>query len=289
MTVARSPARTGAPSAGPAHREGFVEGPVRLRCVEWGDAAAPAVVMLHGLRAYAHWFDTCAAVLAAERRVVALDQRGRGGSGWAADGRYTTDAYVEDLERLADALGLERFALVGHSMGGTNAVNFAARHPGRVERLVIVDSSPVLAAPGLARIRRELGATPAGFPDRAAARDFLRRLHPRASEDAIDTRVAWMIMDDGAGGVTWRLDGAIFDPRLTPDPPERTWAALRRIPCPTLMVRGALSDLVTPEMVAEILAALPRGAAVEVPGAGHMVVEDNPDGFNAAVVPFLLG
>jgi esterase len=98
---------------------GFVHnGSLPLRYVAWtpnGRAAndAPAIVLLHGLRAYAHWFDELADVADNEFRLIALDQRGRGGSGWSPEGIYNTDTYVADLEHLVDELGLQRFGLVG--------------------------------------------------------------------------------------------------------------------------------------------------------------------------------
>ncbi len=260
---------------------------LRLHYVEWGDAGHPAIVMLHGLRAYGHWFDEFAAVAEDRYRLIAPDQRGRGASDWAKDGRYNTDAYVEDLAALVDKLALDRFVLFGHSMGGTNAINYAAGHPERVSALVIIDSAPELDPRGLTRIRSELGATPKSFATWDEARDFIRRLHARPSEQHIATRLAWMLKEAEPGRIVWRLDDAIFDPRMTPDPPSRTWAMLAQICCPTLMVRGGVSDLVTREMAERVAAAVADGRCVEVPAAGHMVVEDNPDGFNAAVMAFL--
>jgi pimeloyl-ACP methyl ester carboxylesterase len=262
-------------------------GDVTLNCVCWGDEAAPAVMLLHGLRAYAHWFDDFAAAARDKYRLIGLDQRGRGASSWAPDGRYDTDSYVDDIKCVADALHLTRFAIVGHSMGGTNATNFAATYPDRMSGLVIVDSAPELHQTGLDRIRRELGVTPKDFPNRDAARSFLRTMHVRASDRSIETRLDWMLRTDDSGGLTWRIDPAIFNPKMTPDSPERSWSALRKVTCPTLVVRAALSDLVTAECADRMVDALASGYRAEVAEAAHMVVEDNPDGFNAVVLPFL--
>jgi esterase len=262
-------------------------GDVTLNCVCWGDEAAPAVMLLHGLRAYAHWFDDFAAAARDKYRLIGLDQRGRGASSWAPDGRYDTDSYVDDIKCVADALHLTRFAIVGHSMGGTNATNFAATYPDRMSALVIVDSAPELYQSGLDRIRRELGVTPKDFPNRDAARSFLRTMHVRASDRSIETRLDWMLRTDDPGGLTWRIDPAIFNPKMTPDSPERSWSALRKVTCPTLVVRAALSDLVTAECADRMVEALASGYRAEVAEAAHMVVEDNPDGFNAVVLPFL--
>lgn len=265
----------------------FLSGPLRLHYVEWGNKDAPPIILLHGLRAYAHWFDEFAEAAASRYRLIALDQRGRGLSGWAADGLYNTDAYVADLEALRLHLGLDRMSLMGHSMGGTNVVNYTAAYPQHVEALIIIDSAPELNNVGLTRIRSELGRTPKRFGTLAEARVFLRSLHVRASEKNLDTRLQWMLQESPDGGYTWRIDNAIFDPRMTPDPAERTWAALRKIACPTLIVRGGVSDLITREMVRRMLTCIPGSKDVEIPNAAHMVIEDNPDGFNAGVIPFL--
>jgi esterase len=259
---------------------------LRLHAVEWGAASAPPIVLLHGLRAYAHWFDEFAEAVDKDYRVIALDQRGRGASAWAADGRYTTDAYVADLEGVVASLGLKRFALAGHSMGGTNAMHYAARHPDQVSALIVIDSAPEINLLGVQRIRRELAETPKSFASPDEARAFLRRLHARPSEQNLRTRLQWMLKEEG-GKLVWRLDGAIFDPKLTPDPPERLWSALGKIACPTLIVRGAESDIVTVEVVQRMLQAIPGSRWVEISAAGHMIVEDNPAGFNRAVTEFL--
>ncbi len=260
---------------------------LRLHYVEWGEASKPPVVLLHGLRAYGHWFDEFADVAEPHYRLIALDQRGRGESDWAKDGTYNTDAYVADLAALTAELNLGRFVLIGHSMGGTNAVNYAAKYPEQVSALVIIDSAPELDQRGVQRIRRELGETPKSFASWDEARAFIRRLHVRPSDRHIATRLTWMLKETAPGRIVWRLDDAIFDPRMTPDPPARTWSMLQQIRCPTLLVRGGLSDLVTVETAGRVAATVPGGSWVEVAEAGHMVIEDNPDGFNAAVMPFL--
>lgn len=267
--------------------EGFIEGPVRLRYVRAGKAGAPVLILLHGLRAYAHWFDEFIEVAAADFDVIALDQRGRGGSDAAPDGDYRTEAYVADTLRLMNALGVARATLVGHSMGGTNSVNFAAAYPDRMDRLVIVDSAPILAAPGLERMRAEMGRTPTDFPDREAAAAFLAGLHMRATPLNFAIRLDWMLQDTPEGRIGWRIDRAIFNPRMKPDPAEKTWAALKAITCPTLIVRGGISDMITPEIVAEMAEVMADARVVEVPRAGHMVVEENPADFAARVLPFL--
>ena len=250
----------------------------------WGAPSAPPVVMLHGLRAYGQWFEEFAEAAAADFYLIAPDQRGRGTTDWAKDGQYDTDAYVADLLQLADNWPLQRFAIIGHSMGGTNAINFAARYPERVSALVIVDSSPELDPVGLARIARETSSMPLSFDSVTEARTYLRALHAGASERSIDTRLAHALVEKD-GRLTWRLDPAIFP--LRPDPPQRSWDALAAIECPTLIVRAGNSDLVTIECADRMVRTLKHGEGASVPKAGHMVLEDNPEGFTAVARPFM--
>lgn len=262
-----------------------------IRAVSWGPEDATPIVLLHGLRAYAHWFDDFAEAAGDRYRIIALDQRGRGLSDWATDGAYHTEAYVADLQAVAQGLGLSRFVLAGHSMGGTNALAFTTRYPAMVSALIVIDSAPELDPRGIARIGLEMAATPAHFASIEAARAFLRPLHARATARSFETRLHWMLKPQ-ADGLVWRIDPAIFDAQLKPDPAERGWARLAALRCPTLFLRGAESDLVS-RAVAERMAALvarsmrEESRLEEIPGAAHMIVEDNPAAFNDTVLRFL--
>ena len=260
---------------------------LRMHYVEWGDTQATAIVCLHGLRAYGHWFDELATVVSDRYRVLALDQRGRGETDWAADGDYTREAYVSDVEAFVETLQLDRFILIGHSMGGLNAIHYAARHPERVLALGILDIGPEVDPAGMQRIRAELGETPAGFDSWQAAKAFLQMRHPKASEENRQTRLTWMLKEGADGRIAWRIDQAIFDPNLKPDDPQQTWDLLSQIRCPTLILRGGESDVLSVDTCQKMLTRIPDGRWVEIPGAGHMVIEDNPEACNAALLDFL--
>lgn len=267
-----------------------------IALTEWGPADAPAVLMLHGIRGYAETFAGIALALQPHRRVIAFDQRGRGRSDWDPQRRYVTDTYVADLKAVADELGLERFELLGHSMGGINAIVFASRHPQRVTRLVIEDAGPGAFehSPGAARIRRELSETPAGFDDWEAASAYLRALRPSVTEAARQQRLREMLRprraEEGAG-YTWRYDLAgIAAVRLNPDPAHHIDLEphVRALACPTLVVRGGRSDYLQPAMAQAMAAANPRLRWIELADAGHYVHDDQPEVFERAVCDFLL-
>ena len=265
---------------------------LKLHVIEWGDPQARPVVMLHGIRGYAETFAGVAAALQPGFRVVAFDQRGRGESDWDPTHDYYTDAYVGDLEDVVLALGIDRFELLGHSMGGINAIVYASRYPAKVQRLVIEDAGPGAfdTSDGATRIRKELATTPERFASWEDASDFMRALRPTVTEEARQQRLANMLKRLPDGAFTWRHDHAgIAATRLAPDPARAVnlAACTERIACDTLVIRGARSDYLQPSMVAHMQGLNPRIASVDIPDAGHYVHDDQPALFEQAVVAFL--
>jgi len=277
----------------PAGRDRFVTlGRLRVHYVEWGAEDAPPVVLLHGLRSYARTFEPLAERLADRYRVLAPDARGRGDSDWDPEGAYYTESYVGDLERFADRLGLVRFVLLGHSMGGTTTYVYAARHPGRVRGAVVEDIGPgsSVAGAGAERIRREVAATPAGFESLEAARAYWRGIRPHISEEALDSRVRHTLVAGEGGRRRWKLDMAgIAAARLDPDPARQVdlWPCVEALRCPTLVVRGGASDFLPAATAAEMTRRNPLIRAVDVAGAGHYVHDDAPDVFRDHLTGFL--
>lgn len=271
-------------SASPASHFAALNG-IRSHYVTWGTPGTPALVAVHGLRAYGRWFDPLGAALAERFFVVAPDLRGRNLSEWAKDGDYRLEAYVADVVALADHLGLDRFALVGHSLGGTIATSLAARHQGRVAALVLLDSSPEPGAEGMTRIRAEVARTPPAFKGWDEARAFLRTIHRTASEDHIATRLQCMLKEAGDGSLVWRIDFACAKVAL--NTPEQEWGILQRLRCPVQIVRGDSSDILTAETFREFRRRMPGVDCAEVANAGHMLLEDNPDAVVAAIADFV--
>lgn len=265
---------------------------LRLSLTEWGPADAVPVVMLHGLRSYAHTFAGIAQALQPQWRTIALDHRGRGDSDWDPQRRYDTLTYVADLEAVVGALGLERFHLLGHSMGGANAIVYAARHPQRVRSLVIEDMGPGASASsaGAERIKRELSETPQRFADWTAASTFWRAIRPNVTDAAIDSRVRHSLRDDPAGaGVVWRHDQEGIAAARLRIPPIDLWPHMRAVRCPVLLLRGMDSDFLSEATANAVAQQCPNVQLKAIAGAGHYVHDDAPDAFEAAVRGFLAG
>jgi esterase len=250
------------------------------RYLQWGEDDRPALLMLHGLRSYAHTWDPVAEPLSAGHRIIAPDFRGRGDSGWDPDGNYFTSAYVADLEDLVGRLGLTQFGIVGHSMGGTVGYVYAARHPEQVTALVVEDIGPgsSMATPGAGRILGEMQATPAGFESLDAAREYWRQIRPTITEQALQSRIEHTLRPGEQGRWEWKLDMAgIAAARLAGDPvPIDLWACVEALQCPTLVIRGARSDFLSVSTCGEMAARQKCLTWVEVPDAGHYVHDDNP-------------
>jgi esterase len=266
---------------------------LRLRWLEWGPREAPALVLLHGLRSYAATFEDVARRLCGSWRCVALDARGRGGSDWDPRRDYHTDRYVSDLSQLVDQLGLERFVLLGHSMGGATAMVWAAAHPGRLDALIVEDMLPgsSIVGEGAGRIRREVAAIPSGFADRAEAFAYWRRLRPAAPRAAIESRIHHTTRPAApdTGGLSWIPDMAgIGAARLDPfRPPVDLWPTIDRLPARTLIVCGADSDFTRRETLAEVCRINSGVAGTVIDGAGHYVHDDQPGLFADRLESFL--
>ncbi len=267
-----------------ARKRSVVVGALRLSFLEWGIAGRPVLCFLHGGSAHAHWFDLVTPAFADRFHVISLDQRGHGASEWADPPAYATENFAADLLGFIDTLGLGRIVLAGHSMGGHNAMSFAAWHPDRVRALVIIDSRPMIPTDRLDRLRRRGERTLRLYPSReAAAQSF--RLVPRET-NADPALLAHM----GAAGVVER-DGAWvyrFDPASNAERrPVDAWTLLDRIAAPTLIARGELSPVLPRDMADKLRAAIRGASLVEIPASYHHLVLDNPAGFVRELDAFL--
>lgn len=264
---------------------------INLHYLDWGTEGQPPLVLLHGLRGHANVWADVAESLCADYHVYALDQRGRGDTDHAPGGDYSTEAFVADLLGFVDAIGLDKFVLFGHSMGGRNSMAFAGAHPERLERLCIVDIGPRIEATGGNRITEELRAIPPHFDTFEDALAHVQTGNRFASESVMRRRLTGQTQQLPDGKLGWKFDPAIREQRIngTAAPAADLWPALENITCPTLIVRGTETDLLTQETADRMVDTLAQGSMVNIERAGHMVFEDNPSDFIAAVKSWLAG
>lgn len=281
------------------------EGELPIHLLEWSAAGVP-FVLLHGFGNEAHIYDDFAPQVAPYYRTLAVDLRGHGDSGHDPERRYDYEFHVRDLERVTAALGVERFVLLGHSLGGRIATLFAGTHPERMAGLILVDSGPELDARGVLRIQLDMekAVAPGGAAAAVASVSEYERMlsvaYPAARPEAIARMARHGLRRRADGSLERKTDPAFHEGARRMSPAEaaerersttRTlWEALARVPCPALVVRGAASDILGPD-VADRMAdeVLRQGRLAVVPRAGHSVMTDNPDGFAEAVCAFVLG
>lgn len=276
-----------------------------LHVLEWSREGTP-LVFVHGFGNDAHIWDDAAPAVAGYYRTVAVDLRGHGDSDRDPECRYDYDFHVADLEAVLAQLGIERFVLVGHSLGGRIGTLFAGRHPDRMAGLVIVDSAPELDVRGTVRIRVDLQKTGANsdpsFESEAAYRDVLAHNYPAVSREILARMAHHGLRKRADGRFEPKLDPAWFkgrsdatvDPEAMRQREERLtrdmWDALAKVPCPTLVVRGAASDVLSADVADRMVEdVLRHGQLAVIPRAGHSVMVDNPEAFRAALAGFVLG
>jgi esterase len=268
-------------------RDGFVHANgLRLHYLEWGSAAHPPLLLLHGFGNEAHIWDRFAPTVSERYHVFALDSRGHGDSDRADE--YDDEHNAADTIAVCDVLGLQRLSLVGFSMGGGSAILVTSQQPDRIERLVIVDRGPVSNPAGRERLNRAISQAQSVFANAAEALAYIRLANPRRPEDLVQAslRHAFRKLPDGR----YELK---YDPKLREGRAGHRgsavdwWRCLEAIRCPVLIVRGGESDVLAQGVAEKMLAVLPNATLEMVPGAGHTVMMDNPEGFNRVVGEWL--
>ncbi len=262
---------------------------INIHYLDWGTEGKPPMVLLHGLRGHARVWEDVAESLCGDFHVYSVDQRGRGDTDHAPGGDYSTEAFVADVAGFVDAIGLDKFVLFGHSMGGRNSMAFAGKYPERLEALCIVDIGPKIEPSGGNRITEELRSLPPQFDTFEAALAHVQTGNRFASEPVMRRRLTGQTQTLPDGNLGWKFDPAIREQRIngTAAPAVDLWPALEKITCPTLVVRGTETDLLTRETAQQMIDTLAQGSLVEIERAGHMVFEDNPADFIAAVKGWL--
>ena len=247
-------------------------------------AGRPPIICLHGLTRNARDFENVAARLAGEWRVIAVDFRGRSESAYAKDPMsYVPLTYVQDIEALLRELKISRFIAFGTSLGGIIAMLLASTRPGRLAGALLNDVGPQLEADGLARIRDYVGQG-RNYPTwMHAARD----LADQQREIFPDYGVAdWLVMAKRimkltpGGRIIYDYDMKIAEPFMIPggEAGVDLWPAFEALkPVPTLLVRGARSDILGKTAAAKMMATLDCGDCVEIANVGHAPTLEEPE------------
>ena len=291
-------------SSAPRSRMVAGDGGLLIHTLEWSHEGVP-LVLLHGFGNEAHIWDDFVPVVAPYYRTLAFDLRGHGDSGHDPEERYDYEFHVRDLEAVTAELGIDRFVLIGHSLGGRVAALFAGAHPERLAGLVLVDSGPELDARGTTRIvldvQKENSASGSGgFESVAEYERLLSLAYPAARPEVLGRMARHGLRQRDDGRYVRKADPAFHGARATISAAEMTereervtrelWEALGRVECPALVVRGAASDVLSADVADRMVEDSLRDGKLAVVGrASHSVMTDNPEGFAEAVAEFVLG
>lgn len=259
-----------------------------------GPVDGPRVLLLHGGGQTRHaWGGTAGVLARAGWRTASMDMRGHGESSWAPDGDYAIDAFAADAVRVAEHLGGPP-VFVGASLGGIASLVAVGEATDPVARaIVLVDVAPRISKQGVTRITDFMLARPDGFASLDEVADAVAAYNPHRPRptDLDGLRRNVRRRDDGRW--VWHWDPRFLEGHDSVDETrvlgyeERLREAARSLAVPTLLVRGARSDLLEEDGAADLQQLVPHARYARVDGAGHMVAGDRNDLFNQAIVDFL--
>ena len=249
-----------------------------------GDPAKPPIVCLPGLTRNARDFDALARRLSPEWRVVAVDLRGRGDSGYAKDPMsYVPLTYVQDIEGLFGELGVERYVAFGSSLGGIVSMLLAGTAHARLAGVVLSDVGPDIMPEGLSRIRSYVGRSntwPTWIHAARAVADSNAEVYPGFGLEEWLAMAKRLYRLNSAGRIVLDYDMKIAEPFRVPgnEAGPDMWRALDVLKSvPTLIVRGAKSDVLAAATAERMLAALEQGELVTIAEVGHAPTLDEPE------------
>ena len=248
------------------------------------------MLLLHGGGQTRHSWGEAGPTLADDGwTAIAIDFRGHGDSDRAADGRYRVDAMAEDVLGVIDAIG-EPPVIIGASLGGLTGLMIAGEHPAALRALVLVDSVPKIERTGSQRIFEFMRSAPDGFGSLEEAAEAVRAYQPHRVRPVNPEGMRKNVRLAEDGRWHWHWDPTMMQP---PDWAEmdrlsaRISGAAGAVRIPVLLVRGQLSDVVSADGAADLLATIPHAKYADVAGTGHMVAGDDNSVFLERVAEFL--
>jgi pimeloyl-ACP methyl ester carboxylesterase len=275
--------RTTAPASYTSH---YVQaGKVKLHYIDYGSAGLPSMLCIHGGAAHAHWFDYVAPGFNKDYHVLSLDLRGHGDSEHVDPPQYFYEDYAADVNKAVEALDLKDFVLIGHSMGGMVSLVYAATYPGRVKKLIVVDTSVNLPPERIALLRDVGSKPPRDYDSREemVSRYKLRPGEALAPAEVVRYIGERSIKETAEGKWRYKFDRAVY---ATREPKDGTplWD---KIKIPSLLVKADRSPRITPEVHAQAKARAPQVELVEISNSDHHITLDNPVEFVEKVGAFL--
>ena len=262
---------------------------LELHYVDHGGDAAVAAVALHGFALNCHSFDEVGPALSDRLHWYALDQRGHGRSDRAAElEEYSRDHMADDIRGFVESRRLDRPVVLGHSMGGMNAMTFAARHPEMLRALVLIDVGPGVSVDGVQQVRQFV-AGPYELDSLDAWVEMTHQYYPFRSKEGIRKRLEVSLRETPEGKMAKMFDERFrqADFRGVADARAGIWETAKALTVPTLLLHGEKSPVLKREQAEEFADQVPVVRLVTIPDAGHSVAGDQPEAFVSAVRSFL--
>lgn len=267
----------------PVDRFADVNG-LRIHYVDWGGSGKP-FVMVHGLDRVARTFDPIAVRFSPAYRVIAIDMRGHGDSGWDPQGRYLVEDHVGDLEGVVQQLGLRDLTLWGNSTGGRVVQVFAGKHPELVSRVISEDVGPERPRQIADNYAKRVQAEQGGWASEAELLAQLKKTNPRMSAAVLEPYVRYGTKKRADGRIEWKRDPQLVKGFVATE----LWRFVRDIRAPILYIIGGRSNIVPAETQAELRKTLPNAQLITIADTGHYPSDEKPDEVMQVVTRFLAG
>lgn len=251
--------------------------------------AAPTCVLIHGYGDGSHVWLHFSAALASLCPQILVDLRGHGDSSWPGD--YTLKTHVADVCHVLQTLQLERVILIGHSLGGHIAFHVAAQQPSRVAGMVIIDFGPEMNPHAMSQARNILKQSLRVYRSAQELQAWLLDSRPLLAPATAEW-LAHASVRRGPDGFRLKIDPALAEPaRSTPGDDlamnQALWRILRQLDAPVLLIRGNGSAVLSRDVAERMSKAIANCALEVIEGAGHAVMLDNPERFEAIALPFV--
>nr|WP_087131702.1 alpha/beta hydrolase [Caballeronia pedi] len=262
----------------------------RLAGTAWGNPAGVPVILLHSSGQTRHaWSDTARALAKAGFHAITFDARGHGDSDWSPICNYSQGAMVRDLEAIAAQLDVRRPVLVGAGMGGNTSLLAVGERYLEAHALVLVNFAPHIEPPAVTRLQTFMRQHSRGFAALDELIDAFRQAVPTGAR--LSKREALMqsvrCCDDGK--YRWHWDPAFAAwPHDLSRRQSRLAASARNVRPPTLLVRGARSEVVSEAGARAFLDFCPHAEYADVRNAGHTIAAESNNAFGEAILAFLL-
>lgn len=266
---------------------------LKLHYLYWkGADSGTIILLLHGFMGHARVWDDLALALASRYHVLALDQRGHGDSDWSEGACYSIEQHFADLCVFIDSLQIDKLILLGHSMGGRNALFYTACRPEKVDRLILVDTRLGNSQEATLALENQMKTLPIRTKKIRAVDDALHRLYPYLSKGACNHIAKHGYRRNHAGWLVpkydWRMSRQLkAKGDTTSDLDFRQM--MNNLACPTLYIKGKESPFVSEKEFHGLRRAKNAVSFQVIPQSSHMPAQENPGFFKKAVLEFLDG